>query len=385
MLLRIVAIVTLLLTSACRSTAPQLVLHAEHGVIRADIAESGERVVRLLDDLAPRVRDLLPGLRPRRVEVWVQSELEVFSGWPLDPAVPAFTLENGGRIHLLEASDEQLSFALSHELVHALLSEEWSTLPSVAEEGLADWVQEHLHPNHAAMLRADHLAKASSAFGGLRFGLFASWATWGGRRLASFTLPGRDASDESSVNPNDAFTLGDTSVRTSLFQPYRVSVADSRLYGIGYLVVSRIVDRNGVRELQRMCRRASEEGREQVPAQWLLAAAGLEGSETQWREAISARIGPDELAVFATELAPFLAELLVRSLDPFRHAAPGHMQLFERVQPRLGLLGAPSSVRLSEVPAVLEALDEAWIKSGDDSTDSILPVSFENPAAPVSR
>lgn len=388
MLLRLAVVAALLCTGACRSTAPRLVLHAEHGMIRADVADSGERVVRLLDELTPRVRALVPGTRPRQLEVWVQSELEVFSGWPLDPDVPAFTLENGGRIHLLEASDEQLSFALSHELVHALLDDDWSTLPSVAEEGLADWVQERLHPEHAAMLRADHLAKASSAFGGLRFGVFASWAAWSGRRLASFTLPGRDPGDESTVDPSAAFDEGDTSVRTSLFQPYRVSVADSRLYGIGYLVVARIVDRNGLRGLHKLCRRAHEEGREQVPAQWLLAAAELEGGAPHWRDAIAERIGPPELAVFAAELAPFLAELLVRSLDPFRHASAKHMQLFQRVDPRLGLLGSREMVRLSTVPAVVTALGEAWAhpeEAGDDATtDRERPVSFGQPGAPSS-
>jgi len=385
---RLLVFVALLLTSACRSTAPQLVLHAEHGLIRADVADSGERVVRLLDELTPRVRALVPGTRPRQLEVWVQSQLEVFSGWPLDPQVPAFTLENGGRIHLLEASDEQLSFALSHELVHALLDDEWATLPSVAEEGLADWVQERLHPGQAAMLRADHLAKASAAFGGLRFGLFASWAAWGGRRLASFTLPGRDPSDDSTVDPSEAFDLGDTSVRTSLFQPYRVSVADSRLYGIGYLVVARIVDRIGLRGLHKLCRRAHEEGHVQIPAQWLLAAADLEGDAGRWRDAIAARIGPPELAVFAAELAPFLAELLVRSLDPFRLAGAGHMQLFERVEPRMGLLGSRQTVRLSSVPAVIQALADAWAAPAEEAdrhtTESQLPVSFREPDAPSS-
>lgn len=374
----------LALLPGCLSTAPRLSLEVDQGLVRADRPAAGQTVARLLDELAPRVRELLPGSKPEPIEVWVQSRLEVFSGWPLDPSVPAFTLEDGGRIHLQEAAAPELSYALAHELVHSLLGEEWSTLPAVAEEGLADWIQEQLHPAARPMLRADHLAKASSAFGGLRFGVFMTWSPWGGRRVATFSLPGGAPSNVGELDPATALENRAAAPRGSIFQPYRVSVSDSRLYGLGYLVVARIAERRGLLGLRRLCLRARDEGLEQVPASWLLAAAELQGEREDWRSAILERFGDGELEYLAGELQHFLVELLENSLEPFRHALPSDRVLLEKIQPRLALLGGPASVRLERVPGLFDALLSAWaLPRGDVPTLAGGAVSLRQPAAPL--
>jgi hypothetical protein len=197
-----VLIVALLWVSmpACLVAPPQVKLRAEMGVVRAESPHSAQRVASLLDRLAPQVHALLPDTRRKPVEVWVQRQLAIYSHWDVNSDVPAFTIEGVGRIHLAEAAPRDLSAALGHELVHALLGETWEPLPAVAEEGLADWVQEQLNPELASSLRADHLAKASAAFDGLALGL---WMPSRGqaRRRANFRS-GTLASDTRTSPPS---------------------------------------------------------------------------------------------------------------------------------------------------------------------------------------
>jgi hypothetical protein len=314
-------------------------------------------VAGLLELLAPRVRALLPDTKNDKVEIWVQRELALYTHWSVDQDVPAFTLEGERRIHMAENSYRELSSALAHELVHALLGSGWESLPPVAEEGLADWVQEALHPELAASMRADHLAKASAAFGGMRFGLWCSRSIQGGRRLASFTFPGPIAGQEPILDPQLAIDVGSTaSGESSVWRPYEVSVTDPRLYGIGYLTVARAIERVGLDGLYGLCQRAIEEGLGRVPGAWLLKAADLSREPEHWRQVIVSRVGRNELKALGHSLAPFLADLLTRGLPPSAQNA-GAESFLARYRPRLGLEHGVVRLPLSwlrELRSVLE-------------------------------
>lgn len=347
----------LALAPACLVAPPQVKVKAQMGVVRADSPHAAQRVAGLLDKLAPQVHALLPDTRRAPVEVWVQRQLAIYSHWEVSAEVPAFTIEGVGRIHMLEASPRELSAALGHELVHALLGESWEPLPAVAEEGLADWVQEQLNPELASSLRADHLAKASAAFDGLALGLWMP-ARSGTRQVARFTFLGRPEDSEPLPPPSVAIrSSGDDG--GSFWKPYQVSVSDPRLYGLGYLLVARIVERHGVAGLHSLCLRATREGHSEVPSEWLLEQAGLNDDASAWRAAIAARFGSTELMALGRTLVPFLVELVTDELRPRVNARSGDEFLW-RYHPRLGLEGAETRVSLARVPDMQRALRRVW-------------------------
>jgi len=353
------SLVLIALLPGCMTTAPKVVVQAAHGLVRADSPVQAQAVAQLLDTLAPQVRALLPDTRSGPVEIWVQRELSLYTHWSVDESVPAFTVEGERRIHMAESSSRELSAALAHELVHALLGDGWSTLPPVAEEGLADWVQEVLHPELAASMRADHLAKASAAFGGMRFGLWCPRSVQGGRRLAAFTFPGPVAGQEPITDPQQAIDQGGQAKQSdSTWRPYEVSVSDPRLYGIGYLTVARAVERVGIAGLYSLCQRAEETGRERVPGSWLLEAGALSRDPEQWQQIIVDRVGRTELTALGHSLSPFLADLISRGT-----LSSGHRlqidDFLARYRPRLGLELGRSRLPLSWLPPLRRELDRS--------------------------
>jgi len=347
----------LALLPGCMTTAPKVVVQAAHGMVRADSPTQAQTVAQLLDTLAPQVRALLPDTRPGPVEIWVQRELSLYTHWSVDESVPAFTVEGDRRIHMAESSSRELSAALAHELVHALLGDGWSTLPPVAEEGLADWVQEVLHPELASSMRADHLAKASAAFGGMRFGLWCPRSVQGGRRLAAFTFPGPVTGQDPIADPEQAIDQGGQAKRDeSSWRPYEVSVSDPRLYGIGYLTVARAVERVGIAGLYSLCQRAKDTGRSTVPGGWLLEAGAMSSDPEEWQQVIVDRVGRNELTALGHSLSPFLADLIARGLLSSGHQL-GIDDFLARYRPRLGLELGSSRLPLSWLPPLRRELN----------------------------
>lgn len=331
-------LLVLLALPACLAPPPRHHVAASQGQVLGDSMGQARLVAELLDDLAPRVRRLLPGTRDAPLEVWVQRRLELYRNWSVDDDVPAFTVEGEHRIHMLENDPRDLSAALAHELVHALLDESWASLPPVLEEGLADWVQEVLHPELAASLRADHLAKAGSAFGGLPFGLWQPGGL-GGRQLARFRFPTGVDLGEPLGDPVVAIDGGGRT-RSSIWQPYEVSVSDPRLYGIGYVAVVSAIERIGLRGLHARCAAASARG-ERLAAADLLAAGGLTDDPDHWRQEIVQRVGRGELLALGSTLAPFLRDLLDGRVADDEGERAGDLW---RQRPNLGLEGG--AVRL---------------------------------------
>jgi hypothetical protein len=358
---RLIAVLALALLPGCLVAAPKVTVQAHMGVVRAESPHAAHRVAALLDDLAPQVHGLIPDTRERPVEVWVQRQLAIYTHWEVANDVPAFTIEGVGRIHMAEAGPRELSAALGHELVHALLGDSWSTLPAVAEEGLADWVQERLHPHLASSLRADHLAKASAAFDGLALGVWLP-ASGGAQQVARFTFLGRPEGTDGLPPPSEAISSrGEEG--GPFWKPYEVSVSDPRLYGLGYLLVARIVERHGMAGLHALCVKAEREGLAEVPSAWLLDRAGLGDDPSHWRSAIASRFGATELMALGRTLVPFLVELMADELQPRVSARSGDEFLY-RYRPRLGLEDGDVRVLLREVPDLRSALRQTWPRDG---------------------
>lgn len=397
--LLLLALVALLL-GGCLAPPPRLRVESHHGTVRADSVAPAANTARLLDDLVPRVVERLPDTRTDRLEVWVQAQLEVYSGWPVEDNVPAFTVESDGRIHLLEGSSIELSAALGHELVHAMLGPSWKTLPAVAEEGLADWMQEQLNPQVVAALRADHLAKAAAAVGGMQFGIWGLGPAERGQRLATLSFP-EDLTGERPLDPRTALDDGDGE-RGGLFQPYSVAVSDPRLYGIGYLVVARIVERGGIELLHDLCLQAATQGYEHVPADWLLEAADLGGGAATWRRIVNARVEHGELMALGRQLVPALVALVVDDIGP-RSGARSGREFLRSARPVFGLVEGELRLDLDDLPGFGRALRSAWpgrVRVVADGTvapervssapaslrsDGVPPALPTGPAAPARR
>ncbi len=330
----------------------------------------------MLDALVPEVRRRLPDTLEQAVEVWVQEKLSVYRGWSVGPQVPAFTVEDERRIHLLEGDDVQLAAALSHELVHAMLGPSWKTLPSVAEEGLADWMQEELNRPVAASLRADHLAKAGAAVGGLEFGVWSRERRRRGRRLGTAVFP-KLVQDAAPLDLAASFAQ-DTGSMSDFFRPYQVAVSDPRLYGVGYLVVSRVIEERGVEGLHKLCVDAAAEGLDQVPGERLLSAARLTGPTDIWRRIIVRRIRYGELMAIGRQMAPQLVRLIVEDIGPRSLSGSGR-EFLQRNRPVFGLTEGELRIDLDSLPGFTQLLLQEW----PEPVEAIEPVGIGFPAAPV--
>lgn len=279
------------------------------GTVRAEEAGQAASVAAQLEELHPRVQDLLPDTVQRDFEVWVQTEprMYLFAG-PSYEEADGFWAEGPSRIHL-RASAGSLERTLAHELVHASLGDSWSKLPGTLEEGLCDWVSAQLVPEGAAEMRAGRLSAASFATGGLEFDIeLCSPATAGielnvgARVLLTGGLIGE-------LTPEQVFE-----VRAGLSTTRLDSGAKKAFYGLSYLLVERIIERRGITGLHGMCLQAAREGLDEVPSAWLLRAAGLEhASPSDWRRAIHQALGAEEVRL----LVHAYPELLRGTLERF--------------------------------------------------------------------
>lgn len=343
--------------TGCLASPPRLHVETGHGVVRSDHESPGRTAATLLEVLVPEVRSRIPDTRVQPLEIWVQEQLSVFRGWSVDQQVPAFTIEGEGRIHIQEGDRIELSAALSHELVHAMLGPSWDTLSPVAEEGLADWMQEQLNRPVLGSLRADHLAKASAAVGGLEFGIWSRQRKRHGLPLTTMTFPEPSKEDEpldlrTALDPDDSTSNG-------LFRPYQVAVTDARLYGVGYLVISMLIEEIGTEGLHDLCVLAAEQGLDSVPSAWLLDAAGLDTNASSWLRVITRRIRYGELAAMGRQLAPELVRLIVEEIRPHSEARSGR-EFLTLTHPVFGLVRGKLRLELERLSQFRQLLIEAW-------------------------
>lgn len=248
--------------------------------------ERVEHVVRLLDDLAPRVPGIVPECEMRRVDVRLVRELsnENWSG-------ATYTVRARRWMELPEnESDARLSATMAHELVHYMIGRDWSTLPGIVEEGLCDSVAHVLVPASAPLERARYAVMLGTALDGLY--RFDAERIVGRGETAVFapdlmTYTVRAPIDRSEVPTFEEALSYDLSDPGST----RTSGLRGLLDALGYLMVSRI----GVHDLLALCRRARVQHLAQVPPTWLLEAAGLQNAgRERWLRAIDLLVGDAE-------------------------------------------------------------------------------------------
>jgi hypothetical protein len=93
------------------------------------------------------------------------------------------------------------------------------------------------------------------------------------------------------------------------------------LYGLAYFLVDRIAAKNsGLESLHELCLRAKDEGLEEVPADWILEIAGLEGdTSSEWKAHLAESFNGPELA----ELVAMYPDFLGSAIDRLAVPAPG--------------------------------------------------------------
>ena len=260
-----------------------------------------------LDRLTPELLRTVPNTRSvKGLEVWIQDKPGLYS-FPHQSNGEAEGLwaESHDRILLAREADD-LERTLAHELVHASLGEDWLTLPGTLEEGLADQISTQLVPEGAARLRAGRLASAALATGGLGLTLEVELPEQASSWVARITLSG----SRPSANPQrDVFRLAAGLSST------RVDAAAKRgYYGLAYLLIERIVQRQGLAHLHAMCISAKNQGHSSIPRPWLLAAGGLEDSPEAWRVAALEGMGPLELRELMRMHPDFVRNAVVEHL-----------------------------------------------------------------------
>jgi hypothetical protein len=351
----LLGLASLLLLGACAATPPPVAVETPFGVVRAETEDKAVEVAGLLEDLAPRVQEVLPGTCDRPIDVWVQKILRDGSHGERAEGVKGFTLLSGDfhakRIHLLE--DGELSWYLAHELVHAQLDSTWRTLPGLLEEGLGDVVAEMLNEEHAERIRAHRLFTSSGFFGGVLFHLAYQKADAPEGSTAWIEAPIRIEVLGEAVD-TDVHQLLSLS-RHSLRKVYRE--VPEPFYGLAYLVVSRIVERQGLEGLYALCEQADERKLEVVPVDELLAAADLDPREFD-PEFLSSLFGEDE----TRQLLLMQPELFAETVVSYFRANLGDVSprtLLYRVNPSLRTADG-ELVRLRTLWPVRRKLVELW-------------------------
>ena len=346
---------------ACQVAPPRQRVAADAGTVRAGTRAEAERVAALLDRLAPQVRALLPGGPRGALEVWVQPApvLYRFATSTYGDA-DGFYAAEPRRIHLREQADD-LERTLVHELVHASLGGSWRTLPGTIEEGLCDALAADLCPESAARMRAGRLAGAAFATGGLRLDLDVALPRagdpedeLGAVRLGLHARMRIEGDPACAVDPLDVFRV-EAGLSSARLAPERKQA----FYGLAYLVVDRILAREGLAGLDRMCRAAEAEGRAQVPTARLLAAAGLDGEVASWRGALLEALGPAELGALVRMHPQFLVAALVEFFAPHYDRA-GFEAALPALEARLALAGGGASIALLELGEIRRGVLAAW-------------------------
>lgn len=328
--------------ASCRALPPAARAETGFGEVRAERPEEAARIARALDRLAPRVVELLPHATRRDLDVWVQRVPRLFRfGGDAYEEADGFWAAGPERIHLREAADD-LERTLAHELCHAFLDPCWERLPGTIEEGLCDVVSVRLAPRSAARMRAGRLSAAAFALGGLALDLSVTLpAPEGGPSVTLSTGLLLEGAVTPRTDPLDALR-----VRAGLSSTRMEPARKKALYGLALLVVERIVERRGIEGLHALCERAAREGRETVPEDWLLAAAGLPADDSEaWREAAEAALGEEELAALVALYPDVVLVGLGRSL-PLESSTARRSP----VSARLGTRAGTASVLLALAP-----------------------------------
>lgn len=305
--------------SGCHAPAPAMRAPISFGgEVRAENERLAQRIAKEVESSRERVLALLPDSHDRELDVWIQDEPALYSFPSVSYSeADGFWAERPGRIHLRHDADD-LERTLVHELVHATLGCSWHALPGTLEEGLCDLIAVELCADSGSSMRAGRLSAACFALGGLDFDLeveiphglqpnsTAAAPLPAETRLsyvARILLQNETAGD---LDPLRVFD-----VRAGLSSTRMKPSEKKAFYGLGYAVVSRIVERRGLEGLHELCLRAKREGHAQIPTSWLLEAAELGTDRESWRLAIIGDLGPDELEELVAMYPQFVGDALL--------------------------------------------------------------------------
>ena len=250
------------IAGACASTHAGLDEIARRGpfTVHARDVAVAERVLRELEDAAPKVLEAPTSGAPIPVEIWcVPVRARVGEGANLFAGTAEFGTLEGIDIEI--GSDTAWErFVVGHELGHAWLASELRALPQILEEGLADECGERADPEAGAWRRMYHALQLTSWAGsGLRYQFQQGDAIEAGMLMAHGlpqNLPGLAgllALD--GDNYHEFARLGNMLL----------------LYSAGYVLAHDL----GPAKLRALCDRARAEQRSLVPPAWVLEAAGL--------------------------------------------------------------------------------------------------------------
>jgi len=331
-----------LFATSCAATPPPVSVKTPFGVVSAESQPKAVEVAALLRELSPRVHATLPGTSNKPIDVWVQKVLRDDANDTRGAGVKGFTVLSGEfrakRIHLLE--DGELSWYLSHELVHANLDSSWQALPGILEEGLGDVVAAALNAEHAERIRAHRLFTSSGFFDGVRFQLV--YQRLDDREWVEAPMRIEVLANQIRADVTELVGLSRRELRD------RYDEVPEPFYGLAYLIVSRIVERRGFEGLHALCTQAHAEGLEVVPAERILRAADLD----------PARFEPDLLASFFGRGE--MRQLLAMQPDIFADTIASYFQanLLEDVSARTLLFRVNPCLRAADGSIV--SLRRVW-------------------------
>ncbi len=353
-----VLLVLLSTSAACLAPPPPIVVDTPYGAVHAESKAKATEIAGLLKQLAPQVRDLLPGSQEKAIDIWVQNRLQVYRFNTRPESVRGFTLLSdefhAKRIHLQDSG--QSPWYLSHELVHALIGPSWRPLPGILEEGLGDVVAEILNPEYANHIRGHRLLNASAFTDGFFLRL-------------SYREPdsGKNSREWNRIVQTQRMRTAEPIERATLkrlFETSRTRLHDDwdeipeSFYGISWLVTSRIVERRGFRGMHELCLRATREGHAVVPLDWLLEAAEMDFDELT-ADFLTACFGPGEIRAAASLQSELVSRFAIRSMKPYRDAFRTRRSMFWMMRPTLVLTDG-SEVRLRSLPHLMNEIWRHW-------------------------
>ncbi len=330
---------------SCMAAPPSSVLAFDGGRVLAADPTEAEQVEDLLARLQPELLGLLPDTAFEDLDVWIQDTPSLYSN-PTEASTDAEGLwsPTHQRIMLSRHADH-IERTLAHELTHAALGESWGMLPGSMEEGLADHVSGALCESGASRLRAGRLSSACLATGGVSLQVDVMPRSDQARTGWSAAI--RLKGEAEGTDPMDVFRLAAGLSSTRL-----ESGAKRGFYGLAYLAVSRIVDRDGYEGLQALCLRATEQGLSQVPSSWILDAAGLDADATSWRRAAAGAMGEAELLELVRMYPSFISD----SIEGYLSSTGASPDVIANLEVEIGLREGTAQVRLSQLPELQEQL-----------------------------
>ncbi len=344
---------------ACTSPGPPESVVTAHGIVRGGDRARTLEVAGWLEEVYPRVVALLPGARPQPAEVWLMPSLPdqaTSRGGGLAEGVTWFDWEdNPARIQLL-AEGRNLRFILSHELAHALLGPSWRTIPGALAEGMSDLLAAWINPDLAPAIRADRLVRASAYTGGLRLRLVGNLGRLhpgrpGPLETGTWLLVSTTGSTP-AMELEELLALGFSDLNTR-----RRSESLPDYYGVGFVLATRIAERQGLEGILALCTRARDLGHEVVPPSWVLRAAHLE-DPARWQETFDRMLGKEELRALIRENPELLVGAAVGYFGPSQRRLGGE-EFLARVRPRIQNRNG-DTVLLAEIPAARQALLSLW-------------------------